>query len=100
MTVESAAADHLDVLVYPVADPKQQRGLKWITATVAASLWGHPVGASLNQVVVKYKSSGEEAMRIDGGAPDDTAVLVTRIEQDLARLQLDEFLATWSSSAT
>lgn len=99
MTVESAAADHLDVLVFPVADTRQQRGLKWIAAIVAASLWGHPAGASLHQVVLKYKSSGEEAMRIDGGAPDDTAVLVTRIEQDLATLQLDEFLATWSSSA-
>lgn len=98
MATTTSAGDYLEVRIYTVAAAYQQRGLKYVATLLVGHFTVMPYGAQLDQIVIKRKESGQEALRIESER-DKTAALVARIEQDLTAMTVDDFLAAWSAYA-
>ncbi len=95
--MSDVAGDHLEALISSNAHGRLGRGLAWLSAYVKAFFFGDFSGAALGTIVVRHKTTGDEVLRVSSGTRDETADLLLRIEQDLARLPLSDFLTEWNA---
>lgn len=101
MTEKDVAANYLEVTVDVADYSRRKSGIKWLWAALLAHVVGDFSAAIPRHVaVVRYRSSSEDVLRIDGGDGNETALLVTRIERDLAEMSLEEFLVEWNAPAS
>ena len=96
--MSAVAGDHLEALINSNAHGRLGRGLAWLSAYVKAFFFGDFSGAALGTIEVRYKTTGDEVLRVGSGTRDETADLLVHIEQDLAQLPLSDFLAEWNAT--
>ena len=98
--MSDVAGDHLEALINFNAHGWLGRGLTWFSAYAKAFFFGDFSGAALGSIVVRCRTTGEEVLRVGSGTRDETADLLVRIEQDLARLTVSDFLAEWNGTTS
>ena len=98
--MSDVAGDHFEALINSNAYGRLGRGLAWLSAYAKAFFFGDFSGAALGSIVVRYKTTCEEVLRVGSGTRDETADLLVHIEQDLARLSLSDFLAEWNATTS
>ena len=96
--MSDVAGDQLEAFINSSAHRGLGHSLRWLSAYAKAFFLGDFSGAALGTIVVRYKTTGKEVLRVSSGTRDETADLLMRIEQDLAQLTLSDFLAEWNAT--
>jgi hypothetical protein len=96
--MSDVAGDHLEAFINSNAHGRLGHVFRWFSAYVKAFFFGDFSGAALGTIVVRYKTTGQEVLRVSSGTHDETADLLVRLEQDLAQLPLSDFLAEWNAT--
>ena len=96
--MSEVAGDQLEAFINSSALRRLGHGLRWLSAYAKAFFLGDFSGAALGTIVVRYRTTGEEVLRVSSGTRDETADLLMRIEKDLAQLTLSDFLTEWNAT--
>ncbi len=65
----------------------------WVMVSTVVT--GDVSGTSVGEVVVRRRSDGQEMMRVDAGAEEEAALLVSHVREQLATLTPEEFCERW-----